>query len=77
MNRDTITGGDRMSETLFRVTAPQAVFGFVVDDHRLRVVACAPIARRALMGKTVGPAIAYCHARRWRVETVRPPEAAG
>ena len=61
-----------MSETVFRVTAPHAVFGFVVDDRTLRVVDCAPIGRRALMGRSFGTAIVYCHGRGWRTETVRP-----
>jgi hypothetical protein len=61
-----------VSETLFRVTTHNAVFGVVVNDQTLKVVDCAPIGRTALMGKTFGGAITYCHGRRWRMETVRP-----
>jgi len=60
-----------VSTTLVRVTAPHAVFGFVVDDRTRRVVACAPIGRRLLMGTTAGEAVASCRGRGWRTETVR------
>ena len=57
-----------MAETLVRVVAPHFVAGFVIKADR--VIACAPILRRALMGKTADQIRAVCKAKGWRASVV-------
>lgn len=55
-------------QELYRVTAPTYVAGFVV--RRGKVVNCAPIIRKMVMGKPVGDVLAFFQQKRIRVEKV-------